>query len=145
MCLVMGLSIRTFPRGAEGREYFKVTMTEEEVIQNKSKMWIKAFKEARETTPLTVEQAAEMSFSDIMCYIGENKVYTKPAEQLPLINPKIELESAIKEFDKATTIDEVKKVWDDNKKFQQNPEFIKYKNLAKFEIQRKEQEPELDF
>lgn len=120
-------------------------MTEEEVIQGKSKIWLKAFKEARETTALTVDEAAGMSFSDIMCYIGENKNYSKAAEQLPLISPKIELEAAMKEVDKVTTVKELEDVWNNKTKFHKNAEFVNYVKLAKAEIIRKEQEPELGF
>ena len=120
-------------------------MTEEEVTQGKSKIWLKAFKEARETTTLTVEEAAGMSFSDIMCYIGENKNFEKPVEQLPLINAKIEYENAVKEVDGAENVDELEAIWNRNVKHHKNPDYLRYVKLAKSQLERKADEPELDF
>lgn len=121
-------------------------MTEEEIIlQGKSTMWIEAFKEAKKTTGLSASAAKDMSTTEIMAYTGEHKIFNEPVKQIPLIDPKIEYEAAIKEVDEAESVSDLKAIWERNKKHHNNPEFSKYVTLAKSQLEKKEREPELGF
>lgn len=117
-------------------------MSETEYIKGKSKRWLQVFAEAK-LQGLTIETVNEtdMGITDMMVYIAEHKEYNKAVKQVPVFDAQKELEAALKEFDNCETLDQVKNVWEKHSKWQTNPEFIRYKDLAKRQLQ----EPELGF
>jgi len=117
-------------------------MSEPIIVNGKSKFWHMAFKEMRSRcdTPLSIEDAAKLTATELTVYTGEHgRKAEKPVIQTSLT--QVSLDQAMKEVQQVRKIEDLRTIWEKHTHLHTNETFRREVNTAKAVMER---EPELD-